>query len=475
MDKFKDSLKNILGKMVPGKQTRGEVVDKFKGAFATDPQVKILANIEKATNKQFLLIQTIQDSIRRIEDKVLEEDKKSFGKKIFEFLITGLNKLPGLITKGLSSALTKMGLGKIANMLKGPSTPPTLTKPTPTGPGGPSRKVTVTNIKPIPVIEAGLPSRDKKGKRTKKGPQTKVTKPDPKTKALQNLPDQTRSAKQLNVAQNIADANKGPSAAQKLGKGALRAARFLGPAGAVLSAGMAVGDAVQGYGDEATAENLGIQGRDPTTGEKASSAAGSAISGLTFGLVDKGSASKAIAKFFGAGPGDLDDVDEELRQFIKKDDIERFKKEGTFKRYKKRLYRAPSAPNPLLGGMTAHQAYQMAYEKERASPEAVAKRDAEQLKKDKDIASGKVETITEFDPSDGTEYTRKVTAEDVQQAQRRLDERAGQDKGGGDTNVNVNNNVNNQAPPPPPAVKPMPRKEDSALQQQVNKNAAFGF
>ena len=92
MDKFKDSLKNILGKMVPGKQTRGEVVDKFKGAFATDPQVKILANIEKTTKQQFLLIQTIQDSIRRIEEKVVGEEKKSFGKKIFEFLKKGLKK-----------------------------------------------------------------------------------------------------------------------------------------------------------------------------------------------------------------------------------------------------------------------------------------------------------------------------------------------------------------------------------------------
>ena len=120
-----------------------------------------------------------------------------------------------------------------------------------------------------------------------------------------------------------------------LGKTALKGARVLGPAGAVLGTAMAVGSAVQGYGDEATAENLGIQGRDPTTGEKASSAAGSAISTLTMDLVDAGDATKFIAKFFGAGPGDLDDVPEELRQFIEKDDIERFKKEGTFKRYKK--------------------------------------------------------------------------------------------------------------------------------------------
>ena len=332
MDKFKDSLKNILGKMVPSKETRGAVVDKFKGAFATDPQVKILANIEKTSKQQFLLIQTIQDSIRRIEEKVVGEEKKSFGRKIFEFLkkglgaalglaglvaaLTGLNKLPKLLIKGLSGALSKMGLGKLANMLKGPTTRSTLTKPTTTGPGGLARKVTVTNIKPIPIIEAGLPGRNKgknKGKpRTK--PTTKGTK-------VPDIPDQTRSTKQLNLAQDIADKNKGPSKLAKFGKTALKGARVLGPAGAVLSAGMAVGDAVQGYGDEATAENLDIKGRDPTTGEKTSSAAGSAISGLTFGLVDKGKASKAIAKFFGAGPDILDQFDKELHEYLDKESI----------------------------------------------------------------------------------------------------------------------------------------------------------
>ena len=494
MDKFKDSLKNILGKIVPGKQTRGEVVDKFKGAFATDPQVKILANIEKTTKQQFLLIQTIQDSIRRIEDKVTEEDKKSFGKKIFEFLkkglsaalglggivaaITGLNKLPGLITKGLSSALTKMGLGKIANMLKGPSATPTLTKPT-GGPSLPSSNVKVTNIKPIPVIEAGLPGRDKKGKgkgRTQTKvtkPDPKVTKPDPKTKALQDLPDQTRSTKQLNVAQEIADKNKGPSKLAKLGKGALRAARFLGPAGAVLSAGMAVGDAVQGYGDEATAENLGIEGRDPTTGEKASSAAGSALSGLTFGLIDKGSASKAIARFFGAGPGAMEGIDPDLVKngYVNKEVVEELAKSNPtkLKILKKKMRRHGHRPSPLLkDGMSPNQAFDEIFD----SPEATAEREERRLK---DIASGKVDTIPVDVTDTGEVITRKVTAEDVKEAQRKLDERAGQGKGGGDTNVNVNNNVNNQAPPPPPAVKPMPRKEESALQQQVNNNAAFGF
>jgi len=502
MDKFKDSLKNMLGKMVPSKETRGAVVDKFKGAFAANPEVKILAKIEKKQNQQFLLVQTIQDSIRRIEEKVVGEEKKSFAKKIFEFLkkglsaalglagivaaVTGLSKIPGKIVDVLSSVLSKMGLGKIANMLKGPKTPPTLTKPTTTGPGGLARKVTVTNIKPIPVIEAGLPGRDKKGKKGRgakgpqtkgpqtKGPQTKVpdTKTPPKGTKVPDLPDDKKfSDKKLDL-EKIADKNKAPKAPSKLakfGKAALKGARFLGPAGAVLGAGMAVGSAVQGYGDEATSENLGIKGRDPTGGEKASSAAGSAIESATLGLVDASKASKAIAKFFGAGPGDLEGVDEELHQFIKKDDIERFKKEGTFAKYKKRLYKAPGAPNPLLGGMTAHQAYQKAYDVEKADPKLQAEQEEERLK---GIASGEVDTINTGISDTGEVLTRKVTADDVKEAQQKLDEKKGGGQGGGVTVNNVNNS-SNQAPPPPAGVKPQPRKGPSSLEMQLLRDVVY--
>ena len=75
---------------------------------------------------------------------------------------------------------------------------------------------------------------------------------------------------------------------------------ILGKAALPLAAGMAVYDGVTGYKD--AAENLGVEGREATTGEKASSAAGSIVSGLTFGLLDKKTASKGIASFFGAGP-----------------------------------------------------------------------------------------------------------------------------------------------------------------------------
>lgn len=85
-----------------------------------------------------------------------------------------------------------------------------------------------------------------------------------------------------------------------LGKAGGLAKGILGKAALPLAAGMAVYDGVTGYRD--AAENLGIEGREATTGEKASSAAGSVVSGLTFGLLDKKTASKGIASFFGAGP-----------------------------------------------------------------------------------------------------------------------------------------------------------------------------
>lgn len=86
-----------------------------------------------------------------------------------------------------------------------------------------------------------------------------------------------------------------------LGKGGLGMAKgLLGKLGPIAMAGMAAYDGFQGY--QNAAENLGIEGRDATTGEKMSSAAGSIASGLTFGLLDEKSASKGIASFFGAGP-----------------------------------------------------------------------------------------------------------------------------------------------------------------------------
>lgn len=99
-------------------------------------------------------------------------------------------------------------------------------------------------------------------------------------------------------------AAKVPEMAGKALGGLSKAGGFLkgalGKAGPLAMAGMAAYDAYSGF-NEAGA-NLGIEGRDPTTGEKLSSAAGGALSGLTFGLVGKDTASKGIASLFGAGP-----------------------------------------------------------------------------------------------------------------------------------------------------------------------------
>lgn len=78
------------------------------------------------------------------------------------------------------------------------------------------------------------------------------------------------------------------------------AGRFLSKAVPIAAAGMAAFDAYSGY--QEAAENLDIKDREATLGEKLSSAAGSAVSGLTFGLLDKKKASQGIAGFFGAGP-----------------------------------------------------------------------------------------------------------------------------------------------------------------------------
>jgi hypothetical protein len=98
--------------------------------------------------------------------------------------------------------------------------------------------------------------------------------------------------------------SKAPGIATKalggLGKIGNFAKGALGKLGPIAMAGMAAYDAYSGY-NEAGA-NLGIEGREATTGEKLSSAAGSAVSGLTFGLLGKDTASKGIASLFGAGP-----------------------------------------------------------------------------------------------------------------------------------------------------------------------------
>jgi hypothetical protein len=92
--------------------------------------------------------------------------------------------------------------------------------------------------------------------------------------------------------------------ARPLGRVLGGASKFIPGVGAVIAGGMAVSDAVAGYRN--AGENLGIKGREATTGEKLSSAAGGALSGLTFGLISPETISKSIAKATGAGPSSTD-------------------------------------------------------------------------------------------------------------------------------------------------------------------------
>lgn len=96
-------------------------------------------------------------------------------------------------------------------------------------------------------------------------------------------------------------AGAGAGALGTVAKGGARAAanfaKFLGPLGLAVTAGMAIYDGFQGWNK--AGENLGIDEKDLTLGNKAASSAGSVISGLTFGLLDAKETSKGINNFFG--------------------------------------------------------------------------------------------------------------------------------------------------------------------------------
>lgn len=140
------------------------------------------------------------------------------------------------------------------------------------------------------------------------------------TETLKKIEENTSVLKNLTskLAVPVAAAGAGPAATEPegsfslpnilpsrkmfsgLGKGLKTAGRFLGKAAVPLALATTAYEGVTGYNN--AAENLDIKDREATFGEKMSSAGGSILSGLSFGLLDEKSTSKGIAKFFGAGP-----------------------------------------------------------------------------------------------------------------------------------------------------------------------------
>lgn len=116
-----------------------------------------------------------------------------------------------------------------------------------------------------------------------------------------------KEAAKIAGAKAVSSGAKAAPIIAKAGSTALKAGKaVLGKLGPIAMLGMAAYDGISGYNN--ASENLGIEGREATTGEKSASAAGSIMSGLSFGLLDEKALSKSIAGFFGAGPEKLPDV-----------------------------------------------------------------------------------------------------------------------------------------------------------------------
>lgn len=77
------------------------------------------------------------------------------------------------------------------------------------------------------------------------------------------------------------------------GKALARAAKVLGPIGAVIGAGMAVADTAQAASE--AEDVLGIKGRKATFGEKVAAGAGGLAESLSFGLVNRETVAKKLA------------------------------------------------------------------------------------------------------------------------------------------------------------------------------------
>lgn len=337
MDKFKESLSKILNSMVPGKESRQSMVDRFKEKFKTDPNTVILKKIALNTARSYETLQAIQ---RKLEDE--EEPSffqklggvlKNLGKGLLAFgavtaAITGLNKLPNLISGAISTAFKAIGLNKLIPN-RTPTPTPNMTRPgAPGAPGGAVGKFTPVRIMgPLPLPVKGLGGVgdmdvDRKGKR--KGGAFIEDAKRKKALSKNNLPGADYDKKRINtqaLAEEVSKRDKSKFSladkAKGFGKGALSFAKGAGPLGLAITAATAGVDAVTGYSDEATKFNLGIQNdRELTFGEKLSSSAGSFLSGIAdpfgVGYAPSDKIAKGIGNFFNVGPDTINQMNPKL-------------------------------------------------------------------------------------------------------------------------------------------------------------------
>lgn len=134
---------------------------------------------------------------------------------------------------------------------------------------------------------------------TTAGPTSAI--PEKTTATPKPIPEKPATKVSTNTTQPLKNAGKKAAGAAKA---------VLGKLGPIALLGMAAYDGITGFNK--ASENLDIDGREATTGEKMASAGGSILSGLTFGLVDEKTLSKSLAGFFGAG-SDLEKMPDATR------------------------------------------------------------------------------------------------------------------------------------------------------------------
>lgn len=212
-----------------------------------------------SNNYKLLLInQKILETLQKIERDMIDEQDTSIRKSQIEK------------NQGLSLEDLKKLLGKFANQ--------------------PSQNVAQETTLSLPNFD-----RDKRPKRPKEKPKPKEKKKPKETKQKDKSKKTRPKSKPKGILKTAKNASKG------VVKGATRAiaqgAKAIPGLGLAITAGLALYDSVEGW--QNAAENLGIDEKNLTTKNKVSSALGSAVSGLTFGLADTSDVSKGINNFLG--------------------------------------------------------------------------------------------------------------------------------------------------------------------------------